>query len=366
MNLAYGVLLLFLLVVVELSISKFLLREKIDWLEITRNLNSGHILLWIFRGLEVFAFSFFLSKFSLGWVNKWPIPLQWLFAFVAWDFSFYWLHRFHHKFGLLWSVHAVHHAGEHFDLSLGIRNSWYSSLTSFPFFIGIAVLGVPLELFVVVSSIHYFIQFYNHNSLIKKKTFLDYIFVTPTHHKVHHGKNDEYIDKNFGGTFVLWDKLFGTFQTNRADIEIIYGVQNYVKTGNPIMENNLPFLNALRIHLPFLRTVRKYNFNAFFVALGAFIQYGLLVCFISNQNTWSATKLFIFFWIIFSGTLANGGLADGNKWGAVLWLLLSLVLCPVFVFTIHPLEPDLFVLTSLFFLHGVEVLRQLIKRRNEI
>jgi len=126
-----------------------------------------------FRGVEIFLFGVLLQHVNLHVVDQWPPVWQWIFAFIAWDFCFYWMHRLHHKIGVLWAVHVVHHQGEHFSLSLGSRNSWYSSLSNFPFIAVLAVLGVPLEIFVTVSSIHYSVQFYNHNGIIGKSGWLE-------------------------------------------------------------------------------------------------------------------------------------------------------------------------------------------------
>src|SRR5699024_3092268 len=111
---------------------------------------------------------------------------------------------------LLWAVHVVHHQGEHFNLSLGIRNSWYSSLSDLPFIIGLAVIGVPLPVFIIVSSMHYGIQFYNHNGLMGEFDWLKRFIVTPSYHRIHHAMAPVYRNRNFAGTFVFWDRLFGT------------------------------------------------------------------------------------------------------------------------------------------------------------
>ncbi len=128
------------------------------------------------------------------------------------------------KLGFLWAIHAVHHEGEHFNLSLGVRNAWLSSLTSLPFFVPLALLGVTPEMFVAVSALHYSVQFYNHCGLVGRSGVLDRFMVTTANHRVHHGCNPEYIDRNFGGTLLLWDKLFGTYQRALADVPIRYGV----------------------------------------------------------------------------------------------------------------------------------------------
>ncbi len=221
-----GTSLLLLLILVELAFLK-LEKKEIPWREIATNLNSGHIILWIFRGFEVIVFVFIYRQVSFDLVAYLPNWLIWLSGFIVWDFCFYWHHRLHHKYKIFWLVHQVHHQGEHFNFSLGVRNSWYSSLTSIPFFMPMALLGYNPESFIIIGAIHYFIQFYNHNSIVRQSGFLEYIMITPSHHRVHHGRAKIYHNKNFGGTFVWWDKLFGTFQTEDRGLPEEYGVQGY-------------------------------------------------------------------------------------------------------------------------------------------
>jgi Fatty acid hydroxylase superfamily len=198
-----------------------------------------------------------LQHLSLHWVDQWPVAWQWVFAFIGWDFCFYWMHRMHHKLPIFWAVHVVHHQGEHFNLSLGIRNSWYSSLTSFLFVAILAVLGVPLEIFIAVSSFHYSVQFYNHNALVGKSGWLDKIMVTPSNHRVHHGMDPIYVNKNFGGTLLIWDKLFGTYQAERDDVPLRYGVSGSVSSNNPLWANNSPLQKFVQTHLPSLQNLTK-------------------------------------------------------------------------------------------------------------
>lgn len=151
--------------------------------------------------MQLLIYHYAEQHFGFPIVSKWGMSFQFLFVLFAWDFLYYWSHYLHHKWRFLWTVHEVHHQAEHYNISLGIRNSWYSSLTSLPFFLPLAFLGVSIELFILVSSIHYFIQFYNHTTLVKNSGWLEYLLITPATHEVHHGKNTEYIDKNYGGTF---------------------------------------------------------------------------------------------------------------------------------------------------------------------
>lgn len=158
-ELLFPVLFMLFFVCAEACILQFTRRQNIDWLDIIFNLNSGHIMLWFFRCLEVLCYGFVLEHFSLNLFEGWSAVGVWLFTLLAWDVGFYWLHRLHHQLRLLWAVHVVHHQGENYNLSLGVRNSWYSSLTSIPFFLVLALAGVPLSVFLAVSIVHYSIQF---------------------------------------------------------------------------------------------------------------------------------------------------------------------------------------------------------------
>jgi sterol desaturase/sphingolipid hydroxylase (fatty acid hydroxylase superfamily) len=357
MGVAYGTLLLLVLVLLELLVVRLVMKEKIPWNEVILNLNSGHVLLWIFRGLEVVGFHFILQHFSLGWIGQWPVAVQWIFGFIAWDFLFYWLHRLHHQFPLLWSIHAVHHQGEHFSLSLGIRNSWYSSLSSLPFFIPLAIMGLPLEVFVAVSSIHYTIQFYNHNRIVKKSGWLEYIMITPSHHRVHHGKNPEYLDKNCGGTLVIWDKLFGTFQEERDDIKLELGTLDEMNSENPFWANNLPVAQYLKIPLRSLRTKAKsIEYPPFFIALGAFLLFGLLIHFIYRESTMPMMEKGLLFGLLFFGTIANGGLMEGKLWGVISWSLIPVFLGTGYLVVSQDLSLLPVVLIGLLSIHCLYVL----------
>lgn len=94
-------------------------KGSVDWHDVIFNLNSGHIMLWLFRGLEIACYGYVVTHFNQGWLDGWPPVLMWLFAILAWDFGFYWLHRLHHRFRLLWAVHVVHHQGEQFQSVAG-------------------------------------------------------------------------------------------------------------------------------------------------------------------------------------------------------------------------------------------------------
>lgn len=315
----------------ELFLLKRWRGQEIPWLDAIFNLNSGHLVLWLFRGVEVGAYAWVLRHASLHWTANWHVGAVWMFAFFAWDFGFYWLHRLHHKLGWLWAVHVVHHQGEHFNLSLGIRNSWYSSLTSFPFFALLAVLGVPLSVFVAVSSFHYAVQFYNHSGLVGSSGVLDRFMVTPRHHRVHHGANPEYIDKNFGGTLLLWDILFGTFQRALPEVPIQYGTPGWQLTNNPFWASQVPLLRYLGFKEPHLPSQSVVAAQARWVASGGILLFATVVYYVAHEGILAGVQQAWLFALLASATLALGGLSDGRPWAHGTWFVLAVAVPVVLI-----------------------------------
>ncbi len=167
------------------------------------------------------------------------IGTQWyvfVIAFIAKDFAGYWIHRMEHTINVFWNRHIIHHSSEEFNLSCALRQS-ISEIFSFVglFLLPAAIIGVPVEVIAIIAPIQLFAQFWYHTRLIDKMGWLEYIIVTPSHHRVHHAINQEYIDKNYGQIFILWDKLFGTFQPELKEVPPVYGVKRPVHTWNPLL-----------------------------------------------------------------------------------------------------------------------------------
>src|SRR6516164_4267369 len=149
--------------------------------------------------------------------------LTYVVAFVVIDFAGYWVHRFDHKINIFWNSHIVHHSSEEFNLACALRQSISVFIRIFTFLlIPAALLGVPAQVIAVVAPIQLFAQFWYHTRHVKKMGFLEHIIVTPSHHRVHHAINPEYIDKNLSQIFIIWDKLFGTFQEELPDKPPVY------------------------------------------------------------------------------------------------------------------------------------------------
>ena len=167
-----------------------------------------------------------------------PVWLAVVFAFVVQDFSGYWMHRLNHRVNIFWNRHIIHHSSEDFNLSCALRQSISNTLQfAAIFMIPAALLGIPASIFAILAPLHLFMQFWYHTQLIGKMGILEYIIVTPSHHRVHHAINPEYIDKNYSQILIIWDKLFGTFQPELDDVKPVYGTLKQMKTWNPVIIN---------------------------------------------------------------------------------------------------------------------------------
>jgi len=167
-----------------------------------------------------------------------PIWLAVVIAFVVEDFAGYWMHRLNHRVNIFWNRHIIHHSSEDFNLSCALRQSISNTVKfSAIFMIPAALLGIPPAIFAVLGPLHLFMQFWYHTQLIGKLGLLEYLIVTPSHHRVHHAINPEYIDKNYSQILIIWDKLFGTFQPELESVKPVYGTLKPMKTWNPVIIN---------------------------------------------------------------------------------------------------------------------------------
>jgi sterol desaturase/sphingolipid hydroxylase (fatty acid hydroxylase superfamily) len=161
----------------------------------------------------------------------------WVLAAVAWDFCYYWFHRFSHEISILWAAHAVHHQSEEYNLSTALRQTSTGFLFGWIFYLPLFVVGFPLEIVVAVSAVNLLYQFWVHTQLIRRLGPLEQVMMTPSHHRVHHAQNERYIDKNYGGMFIVWDRLFGSFTPECDDDPVIFGVRKPLASWNPFWAN---------------------------------------------------------------------------------------------------------------------------------
>ncbi len=170
-------------------------------------------------GAAMFAVSYlYFHEHRL--LASWPTdsPLTWLGTFAGADFVYYWWHRASHRMGFFWAAHVVHHQSREYNLSVALRQSAFTSVTSAFFYAPLALLGAPPEVFIPCKALDQLYQFWIHTRLIGKLGPLEWFFNTPSHHRVHHGTNAPYLDRNYAGTFIIWDRLFGTFAEEREGV----------------------------------------------------------------------------------------------------------------------------------------------------
>jgi len=186
--------------------------------------------------LVIISYPFLLRNLALTRIEN--TLIVYIIAFFALDFAGYWVHRLQHVNNFFWNGHIVHHSSEEFNLACALRQSISAVVKVFAIFLlPAALLGVPKEVIEVVAPLHLFAQFWYHTQHINRMGFLEKVIVTPSHHRVHHAINPQYIDKNYGQIFIFWDKWFGTFQQELPEAPPIYGITRPVRTWNPIRIN---------------------------------------------------------------------------------------------------------------------------------
>ena len=174
---------------------------------------------------------------ALGWLHqRSPFDLgtgwaAWAVALIGVDFAYYWYHRLHHEVRVLWASHVVHHSSKEYNLAVALRQPWLVA-TSLPFYAPLALLGVRVELIAISYAVNLFYQFWIHTQLVDRLPgWFEAAFNTPSHHRVHHGRNPEYLDRNYAGILIVWDRLFGSFEPEVAPV--IFGLTKDITTHNP-------------------------------------------------------------------------------------------------------------------------------------
>lgn len=191
-----------------------------------------------------------LLTYTLAWQQLALLELSaesawvWGLAFVLYDFCYYWNHRLGHERNVLWAAHSVHHQSEDYNLSTALRQTSSGFLFGWIFYLPMALLGVPPLVFLTVAALNLLYQFWVHTRHIPKLGWLEWVFITPSNHRVHHAQNPVYMDRNYGGVFILWDRLFGTFQEELDEHPVIFGVTTPLASWNPLWAN-LQFYVAL-------------------------------------------------------------------------------------------------------------------------
>jgi sterol desaturase/sphingolipid hydroxylase (fatty acid hydroxylase superfamily) len=194
----------------------------------------GNVFIGFVSKLFVFAALYYVYEN----LRIFTIPITWwsfIILFFLDDFSYYWFHRTSHENRFFWASHVVHHSSKHYNLSTALRQTWTGSFYSFIFWLWLPLIGFHPGIIIFQMSISLLYQFWIHTELIQKTPkWIEFFFNTPSHHRVHHGSNPIYLDRNHAGILIIWDKLFGTFQPELKSEKVKYGLVVNIKTYNPI------------------------------------------------------------------------------------------------------------------------------------
>jgi len=225
-----------LLLLLEIIVSVVTKNGKYPFQDTIANLGTGIGNQCINLGVVFFVYKWYGWLFAM---TPLEIPLTWyslVILLILQDFVFYWFHRIGHTINIFWAAHMAHHSSEEMNLSVGIRASFTQRLFQFLFFDWIlVVIGYSPEAVYSMAGIHLLLAYWHHTALIKKMGWFEKIFVAPSHHRVHHGVNPQYLDKNFSEFLIIWDKMFGSYEEEVE--EVCYGVTHPPRTWNPIHIN---------------------------------------------------------------------------------------------------------------------------------
>ena len=227
---------MFFFVLLEWGISRYQNRKLYDKKETIGSIcvGVGNVIINLLLKLTLL--------YAVVWIyNKlpWRMHLNWwtfLPCYIIFDLCSYWAHRISHQQRFWWATHVVHHSGEHYNLTVSFRLSWVQHLKLI-FFLPVALIGFHPIIFFVVNQIAVLFQFWVHTEYIRKlHPVIEYIFATPSNHRVHHGSQEKYINKNYGATFIIWDRIFGTYQEEEEQVQ--YGITTNIENkANPIVIN---------------------------------------------------------------------------------------------------------------------------------
>jgi len=228
--------LFFLLMGVELAWSAWTHRKVYRLNDFIANLGCGIGSQVVGAFTKAGIFSIYLWAYDhLRLLTLPSTALTWVVAFLLVDLLYYWFHRLSHEVNFLWAAHIVHHQSEEYNLSVALRQSWWQGLFSWWFYLPMAVLGINPVLIVTVGAFNTLYQFWIHTKAIGRLGPLETLFNTPSHHRVHHGSDPKYIDRNHAGTLIVWDRLFGTYQ--REEEEPVYGITTPLTSWDPVRAN---------------------------------------------------------------------------------------------------------------------------------
>lgn len=297
-------------------------------------------------GYFILLFEFAYDHFAILKIEE--NVVTWILLFLFTDKLWYWYHRLSHEVNILWGAHIVHHSSEEYNYTVSLRITIYQSVIRLAFGLILPILGFPVHMLLVSIATLGIYQFFIHTRFIKNLGFLEYIFVTPSNHRVHHGSNDIYLDKNYGGILIIWDKLFGTYQAETEDVrygltkqvnsnsflwmhfhywlELIEhtkattGILNKLKIlfGNP-SKLKLTYEEKLREHYLTetnltVSQITKYNYPQLYYYIEAQLVFSLSLLFILYLVDLSVYTNFLLSVIIMSTVINCGAILEQKKW----------------------------------------------------
>ena len=196
------------------------------------SMGIGNVVVDLVAKTLQFSILTYLHRFAVFTIGfQW---WAWVLLFFGDEFSYYWFHRISHECRFFWASHVVHHSSERYNLSTALRQTWTGSFCSFVFWLWLPIVGFAPVMIMTMKAISLLYQFWIHTELVRSIGPLENIFNTPSHHRVHHGSNPRYIDRNHGGTLIIWDKLFGTFEPENPADPPRFGLTHNIHTNNPV------------------------------------------------------------------------------------------------------------------------------------
>ena len=229
----------FLLIVIEYFYGKYVGKNTYRLNDTVTSITIGMISRFptmLNLGVQSVIFVYISTNLNLELLSV-KNPFTWIIAFLLYDLSYYWMHRMHHEIKILWATHSVHHHGEDFNLATALRQTSTGWLWKWIFYMQMILLGVPVEVFIAVAGVNLVYQFWVHTEHIGHLGWMEKVFITPMNHGIHHAKNKEYIDANYGGVFIIWDRMFGTYTAERSDLKPVYGTATPLNSWNPLWAN---------------------------------------------------------------------------------------------------------------------------------
>jgi alkylglycerol monooxygenase len=231
---ALAIPLFFLLIFIELGVAVRRGVRSYRFADAIADLGCGvtqRVLLLLFEASLLLSYVLLYEHARFYDLAPHPV-LAFVIAFVGVDFIYYWWHRASHRTNFLWAAHVVHHQSEDFNLAVALRQGVLTPVTTAPFVVPLALIGIPPLIYLTAASLNTLYQFWIHTELVGRLGPLEWVLNTPSHHRVHHGRNPQYLDRNYAGVFIIWDRLFGTFVPERARPS--YGITRPLRSFNAL------------------------------------------------------------------------------------------------------------------------------------